>query len=91
MKAKPGQLKMGWSKREGDIMFAWGGQGADRSDAGLLNCVMTIPLRNFDKSFQQELIDRGYDITTIRFSIQKMARRQVNDPATTPPPATPEP
>lgn len=71
LKAKPGQLKVGWSKQEQDIVFAWGGQGADKSDAGLLNVMLTSTPKCFDKSIQDELIARGYDITTIRFSIQK--------------------
>ena len=71
MKAKPGQLKMGWSKREQDVMYAWGGDGADKSDASLLHAVLTVPLKYFDKTFQEELIERGYDITTVKFSIQK--------------------
>ena len=42
-------------------MFAWGGSGADGSDAALLNAVLTTPLKHFDKSFQDMLIERGYD------------------------------
>jgi hypothetical protein len=70
MKAKPGQLRMGWSKREDDIVYVWGGSGADKTDAALLHGVMTVvPVT--DKTFIQELEDRGYDITTISFSIKK--------------------
>jgi len=75
MKAKPGQLKMGWSKREEDIKYSWGGDGADRCDASLLHMVLTTPFKYFDKTFQGELIERGYDITTLKFSIQKTRNR----------------
>ena len=71
MKAKPGQLKMGWSKREKDISYAWGGDGASKNDATLLHAILTMPIKHFDKTFQQMLVERGYDITTIKFSIQK--------------------
>lgn len=74
MKAKPGQLKMAWSKRNNDVMYAWGGSGADKSDAALLHVVLTEHLKYFDNNFQQELIERGYDITTLKFSIQKKAQ-----------------
>jgi hypothetical protein len=70
MKAKPGQLRMGWSKREDDIVYAWG-SGVDKTDAALLHGVMSIIASITDKTFIQELEYRGYDITTISFSIKK--------------------
>lgn len=71
MKAKPGQLKFGWSKKENDIIFAWGGNGADKTDAAFLSSVLTVRTLG-NKTLQQDLIERGYDITTIKFSIQKV-------------------
>jgi hypothetical protein len=70
MKAKPGELKFGWSKGKNDLVYAWGGDGAFRWDAALLHSIMSYPLRT-EKSLHDELIERGYDITTIKFSIQK--------------------
>ena len=66
MKAKPGELKFGWSND--DIVYAWGGDGASREDAHLLDLFLNKKL--FDKTLQEELISRGYDITTIKFSIR---------------------
>lgn len=70
-----------------DIFYAWGGDGARRCDGALLNYVFTQKrLRlvygdeqkqngglnwKFDSSFLEELESRGYDITTLKFSIQR--------------------
>ena len=84
MKAKPGELKLAWSKRERDLEIAWGGEGAASWDGHLLHshfCSRPVHPRNmlddirnlpFDATtFTQELEKRGYDLKTLKFSIQK--------------------
>lgn len=72
MKAKNNQLKAGWSKSQNDVMYAWG-DGVSKSDAHLLHNFLTI-LQGFGaKTFLKELESRGYDIKTLKFSIEKKA------------------
>jgi len=80
--AKPGELLMRWGKlphSEPDMCIAWG-EGCSKTDAKLLNNAIASehpdlfaePL--FSKmmpSLIDELESRGYDITTLRFSIRK--------------------
>lgn len=72
-------LKAYWSKRENDLMF----YHPDRKANGhLLHNVLCAPrpyldFSNgrrdiaFDKSFVEELEERGYDVKTLRFSVCK--------------------
>lgn len=81
-KAKPGQLVARWGKVEGniDLCYAWG-PGVDRSDARLLNTVLSgeryrpsmknYPGYEVGPSFFDELESRGYDLTTLKFSVEK--------------------
>ena len=80
MAANPGQVKMYWSKREKDLMFDWNSP-ASKSDSHLLHNVLCNKrfLPSFlspkewqeEKSLIDELEERGYDITTLKFSIKK--------------------
>lgn len=83
LKAKPGELRAFYGKVDRwsapDLCYAWG-PGVDRADGRLLHNTLgsdrlttDFPLGNtkFGPSFVKELEDRGYDITTLRFSIQK--------------------
>lgn len=78
-KAKPGELCMFYGRLPGyapDVIYAWG-DGTSRRDSHLLNCVIgserpgLFPNDPFEKSLLDELTDRGYDITTLKFSIMK--------------------
>ena len=65
-KAKPGQLIAYYGKLDRhntipDFCFA-SGDGCDRSDRRLLNNVL-------NEAFTDELVKRGYDMTTFRFSV----------------------
>lgn len=65
MKAKD-KLRIDWSKREGDLMFHYPlGSGTSADGHFLAN--------KFDKEFTDSLIRRGYDLTTLRFSIEPQA------------------
>ena len=71
MKAKPGELKAGWNARERDIGFAWGGDGATKPDSRLLYGALAYKDVFEGKTLVQELEARGYDLTTLRFSIRR--------------------
>jgi hypothetical protein len=66
--AKDGWLTAEWSKKENDILFHF-----PRScDGHLLHQVLTSEFSIFrDKSFIQELRERGYDIETLQFSVRR--------------------
>lgn len=70
-----------------DICYAWGGGGASRQDGNFLSYALgskrVAPVYGqeridnggqhfiFENSVFEELEARGYDLTTLRFSIQK--------------------
>jgi hypothetical protein len=79
----PGMLKFQWGKlrdEDPDFIVAWG-QGCHRADAGLLLHMLTgqKPFASvlgrddglYAESLAKELEKRGYDITTMKFSIKK--------------------
>lgn len=77
--ARDGQLKAQYGKvpheRSQDIVYAWGA-GCPKSDMHLIHNMLTAQRYSvldgeWDKSPLDELIDRGYDITTLKFSIEK--------------------
>ena len=73
--AKPGELKACYGRAERgdtpDLCYVWGGDGASSPDGRVL-CEALENVHVFDgKSLRQELEARGYDIKTLRFSIQQ--------------------
>jgi len=86
IKAKPGELKLEWSKLPHDvpdICFAWG-DGCSKRDGNFLHHVLCSPRLSlnfgnerdespykFEISFVDDLKERGYDITTMKFYIRK--------------------
>lgn len=59
----------------GDLVYVWG-EGCSKADGALLNCALGVgewdPLAKCERpSFLAELVARGYDISTLRFSVQK--------------------
>lgn len=74
-KAKPGQLVARYGKTdrgaEPSICYAWGGQGADSSDARILQNAIEDANVFAGKTLAEELEARGYDIATLKFSIEK--------------------
>lgn len=79
-KAKPGELKAQWGKLKydtPDLCYAWG-DGCSKADSHLIHNVFSsgrFHPGSFeqDKSLLEELEERGYDLTTMKFSIQKKA------------------
>lgn len=74
-KAKPGELRVAWGRVEGglDLGYAWGGSGADKCDSRILMRALEDNEVFAGKTLREELTARGYDITTLRFSIQRLA------------------
>ena len=69
MRSKPGELKCYWSKKENDLLFSWG-EGVQKYDGSWLNSWYGYH-RGFDDTFLKELESRGYDLTTLKFSVKK--------------------
>lgn len=63
------KLRASWSKKEKDIVFHWPGGSNTRSDAHWLYGVL-------GDEVTAELTRRGYDITTLKFSIEPLAGNQ---------------
>jgi len=79
-KTKPGELKVVYGKLlndNPDILYCHGGEGADKADARLLAHFFENVNWPNDLNLGQELERRGYDITTLRFTIQQKANKQV--------------
>ena len=77
----PGELVCMWGFADGegpDVTY-YAGEGVHRTDQRLLHNVIACPRPypklsggiDWDKSLLDELTERGYDITTLRFSIRK--------------------
>lgn len=85
--AKPGDLKMYWGKVQDSLSHqvcgAWG-DGSSKRDLHLLFGALCEPRNRYMASEQypsivDELIARGYDITTLKFSIQKIKTGDDNE------------
>lgn len=61
------ELKVNWSKREGDLMFHY----PDKKDGMLVHWAFTKNLSENTLSLLVELEHRGYDLRTLKFSIKK--------------------
>lgn len=78
LKAKPGELTAGYGRDEYgyvDLGFAWG-EGIDSADASLLQWTFTRSYKSeldgeTEPGLLTQLRQRGYDLTTLKFSIQK--------------------
>jgi hypothetical protein len=70
-----------WSKKEKDLLFHWPARPQDGSLLNLIFCGDRCAPDysdgargfKFEPSFAKELEARGYDLTTLRFSIMKKA------------------
>jgi hypothetical protein len=84
--AKPGEIKIAYGKANRydapDLCAAWGGAGASKPDARTVMHALTekrvaraFPSMEYEErpSLVEELEARGYDIETLRFTIQLKA------------------
>jgi len=76
--AKPGELKAKYGREElsgeADIQYCWSGEGgSSKRDARILSDALEhVPVCD-GNSLRKELELRGYDITTLKFSVMKKA------------------
>jgi hypothetical protein len=82
-KLKDGELRVYWGKEPHDypdMMFAWQGDSSMKRDSNLLHYVMATQhpdphvqpiFSKMKPSLLEELDSRGYDLTTLKFSIMK--------------------
>lgn len=87
-KLKDGELQMYWGRVDGDVpdvILAWQGDRMMKRDTNMLHSFMCSqrpdpfakPLfSKMDPSMIEELEARGYDLTTLKFSIMK--KKQVS-------------
>ncbi len=78
--AAPGELAMRWGKlphENPDMCMVWG-EGCGKRDGALLHYLLCSKRMNWrggkpnvEPSFLEELEARGYDLTTLRFSVRK--------------------
>ena len=66
------KLRAKWSKRESDVMIYY----PDKRDGALLHHYLTQPDIYTGNTLLQELDSRGYDITTLKFEIQKLLEKK---------------
>jgi hypothetical protein len=83
--AKENELKMGWGLINGepDIIYS---SGSNKSDCAFLHYWLSprpeldlnspIRYKIGDKNFLEELDERGYDISTLKFSIKKKQEKE---------------
>jgi len=84
-KMKDGELRVYWGKlphENPDVVLSWQGHSGMRQDTALLHKFLCSKQPNphvqpifskMEPSLIEELKSRGYDITTLRFSIQKLS------------------
>lgn len=65
------ELRYACVRWEPDIHFCWG-EGCRSQDGHLINYAFNRVMDGETKTLLEELAARGYDITTIRFSIKKL-------------------
>ena len=88
-KMENGELRMYWGRPDRhdspDVVLAWQGDGTMRADTRLLHyhlCCQRPDVRvnplfsKMEPSLIEELKARGYDITTLKFSIKKHTTHQ---------------
>lgn len=71
---KPGQLRAYWGRSEPGakptVIYTWGAGGACKADGRILMTALEEAKVFGGKSLVQELEARGYDLSTLRFTIE---------------------
>jgi hypothetical protein len=68
-----------------DLIYSWG-EGCSKRDGALLNWIIgskrppSIHGQKWEPSLIEELRDRGYDLSTLEFSIRKLAPTPEREP-----------
>ena len=71
MKDKQPRIRLRWSKKEQDVEVAWDAQANGKPNAGMVLTHFTWTPTLHELTFVKELERRGYDLTTLRFSIER--------------------
>ncbi len=78
-KLKDGELRVYWGKLphdSPDVVFSWQGDRSMKRDTALLCYLFSERELGTSRSLLEELEDRGYDITTLRFSVMKKSANE---------------
>jgi len=70
-RTKGNTLRASWDRRERDVSFGWPDGPQVKPDAHMLYGVFAYEKVYDGRTFVEELKRRGYDVTTLRFSIMK--------------------
>lgn len=83
LSAKPGQLRAGWGRPEpgqaADLVYAWGGDGAAKSGGIALSHALEGMKNEDGRSLREELEHRGYNISTLKVSIEQKPKPTEKD------------
>jgi hypothetical protein len=72
---KPNQLMVGWAAERHDeptLQFCYGGGRVGPRDNNMLMSAFHTAKLPSGNTFVEELIERGYDLSTLRFSVEKL-------------------
>lgn len=72
-RSKPGEQRAYWSRGERDVVYDNGGDGACKPTSMLIAHAFEKVTVHEGRSLRAELEARGYDLTTLRFSIRRKA------------------
>lgn len=74
-RAKPGECKITWGRldRHGapSLLYIHGAAGASKADARMLSHIFEGAKSEDGRTLAQDLEYRGYDLSTLKFSIQQ--------------------
>ena len=73
MKDKQPRIRLRWSKKEQDVVVCWDAQENGQPNAGMVMTHFTWTPTLHELPFVKELERRGYDLTTLKFSIERKA------------------
>jgi hypothetical protein len=77
MRAKPGEFKISWGRVERvaapSLIYSHGGEGASRPDGHMMSYIFEGEKNEYGRTLAQDLVYRGYDISTLKFSIKQQA------------------
>lgn len=72
---KPGQIRVAWATERGDkptIHFCYKGEPSIKRDSNMIMSHFGITPTISGGTFLDELKERGYDLSTLKFSIDKL-------------------
>lgn len=74
-RAKPGEFKITWGRVERydrpSLIYSHGGAGATKPDGHMISYILEGAKNEDGRTLAQELEYRGYDLSTLKFSIKQ--------------------